>query len=70
MKLEDRKGTDVILSRFVITHHENGALEVAGPIDNLEYALAVLDNAKDAIRNRHSRRGDSLIIPSKDVEIP
>ncbi len=68
-KVEDRKGTDRIVSRFVITCYENGAMQIEGPIDNYEYANAVLDNAKDAIRNRRSPKNTGLIIPHHDVTI-
>lgn len=66
-KLEDRKGCDRIVSRLVITHYENGALSVEGQITDKAYALAVLENAKDAIRN--NRSGERLVTPAKDVEI-
>ena len=66
-KMEDRKGTDRIVSRIVITHYENGALSVEGQISDKAYALAVLENAKDAVRN--NRSGERLVTPAKDVEI-
>jgi hypothetical protein len=44
-------------------------MQIEGPIDNYEYANAVLDNAKDAIRNRRSPKNTGLIIPHHDVTI-
>jgi len=68
-KLEDRKGTGAVVSRYVITHYDNGALQIEGQIEKKEYTLAVLENAKDAVRN-HRRPGNvDLIIPGKDVSI-
>ena len=66
-KIEDRKGVDRVVSKFVITHYENGALSVEGQISDKAYAIAVLNNAIDAIRN--NRSGERLVTPSKDVEI-
>jgi hypothetical protein len=59
---------DAPVSRLEIVCRRNGALSVAGSIDNLEYALAMLDNAKDALRNHHSRR--AIVIPANDVALP
>ena len=68
-KIGDRKGTDGVVARFTITCHENGAMSVEGPIDNYEYAMAVLENAKDAIRNRRTAK-DRVVVPHYDVELP
>ena len=59
---------DAPIARLEITCRRNGALSVAGDISDLAYALAMLDNAKDALRNHHARR--ALIIPSRDVALP
>ena len=66
-KLEDRKGVDRVVSRFTITHYENGALSVEGQISDKAYAVAVLQNAIDAIRN--NRSGERLVTPGKDVSV-
>lgn len=49
--------------------HASGALSVEGPIENQEWALAVLANAADAIRNYHGKKQGEIIVPSKDVSI-
>lgn len=59
-----------VQARFVITCWEDGALSVEGPIDDKVYALAVLDNAKDAIRNHKDPRMVDVVVPSRDVEVP
>lgn len=56
---------DAPIARIEITCRRNGALSVGGDINNLEYALAILDNAKDALRNHHSRR--PIVVPGKDT---
>ena len=65
---------DAPVARIEITCRRNGAMSVAGSIDNLQYALAVLDNARDAINQMHARRrasngNGSVIIPSMDVAL-
>ena len=59
---------DAPLARLEITCRRSGALSVAGDISDLAYALAMLDNAKDALRNHHARR--PLIVPPRDVALP
>ena len=67
-KMADRKGLQGrVVSRFVITHYEDGSLSVEGQITDKAYALAVLANAADAVRG--NRSGERLVTPSKDVEI-
>lgn len=65
---------DAPIARIEITCRRNGAMSVAGSIDNLQYALAVLDNARDAINQMHARRRASnghgnIIVPSGDVAL-
>ena len=60
---------ETIATELRITLHASGALSVSGPIDNLEWALAVLENARDAVMGYHSRKA-ALMIPAKDVRIP
>ena len=60
---------DAPIARIEITCRRNGALSVAGSIDDQAYALAILDNAKDAIRGYHARKGQPLIVPSRDVSL-
>jgi hypothetical protein len=61
---------DAPVARLEITCRRNGALSVAGSIDDLAYALAILDNAKDALRGFHARKGAPLIVPARDVTLP
>ena len=58
---------DAPIARLEIVCRRNGALSVGGDINNLAYALAMLDNARDALRNHHARR--PIIIPGKDTSI-
>lgn len=49
----------------------NGAMSVAGDINNLVYALAMLDQAKDTLRRHHMRlaAGKVLITPPEDTPL-
>ena len=69
-RIASSTGTDNIQARFVITIHENGALSVEGPIDDKLFALAVMENAKDAIRNHRDPRQVDIVIPGKDISLP
>lgn len=53
--------------KITITVAASGALLVEGPLDEREWMLAVLENAKDAVRNH--RRPSPIIIPTKDVSL-
>lgn len=55
-------------ARLVITVREDGAMSVEGPISEQAWCLAVLENAKDAVRNHHSLR--AVVVPSADVTVP
>lgn len=60
---------DKVQAQFKITIWDNGALSVEGPIDDKMFALAVLENAKDAVRNHRSPNMVDIIIPQKDVSL-
>lgn len=66
---ENSHGAQEIVMELRVRVHASGALSVLGPIEHKEYALALLENAKDAIRNHHARRAGNLIVPSEDVSI-
>lgn len=59
---------DAIITVLKIAVRRNGSLSVEGSIDDERYALALLDHAKDAVRNHHVRRS-ALIIPAHDVAL-
>jgi hypothetical protein len=59
---------DAPIARLEIVARRNGALSVGGDIGDLSYALALLGNAADALRNHHARR--ALIVPARDVSLP
>jgi ArsR family metal-binding transcriptional regulator len=54
---------------LTVSIHASGALSVSGHIENKEWAIAMLENAKDAIRSYHAKKDGEIIVPSKDVSI-
>lgn len=58
-----------LFAALTIKVHASGALSVEGPIENKEWAIAVLENAKDAIRGYHDKKKGEIIVPAKDVSI-
>lgn len=62
---------DATVFTIQIRVRRNGAMSVGGDINDLAYALTVLEAAKDSLKGFHARRtiagGSDLIIPSKDT---
>lgn len=50
--------------QLTITLHASGALSVSGPVADEALCVALLDNAREAIKRQHSK---ALIIPANDV---
>ena len=61
--------SDRVNARLVITVFEGGAMSVEGPIEQKAWALAVLEQAKQAVKDHHLRREGKLVVPAKDVTI-
>lgn len=59
---------DTIVAVLEIKCRRDGSMSVAGCIDNQLYALAMLDNAKDAVKRHHLRMnaGKQIITPHYD----
>ncbi len=64
---------DAPIARIEICCRRNGAMSVSGSIEDLQYALAVLDNARDAIKGFHARkranRNGGITVPTCDVAL-
>jgi hypothetical protein len=64
---------DAPIAKIEILCRRNGSLSVSGSIDDLHYSLAILDNARDAIKAFHRRRTTNghgaMIVPSCDVAL-
>lgn len=51
-----------------IAVRRNGSLSVIGCIDNLDFALKMCDEAKDAIRRHHARQV-KIIVPHNATDL-
>ena len=62
---------DAVIFKIEICVRRNGSMSTAGNIENMPYALAMLDNARDAIRSYHARKrtGSKLVVSSEDVDL-
>jgi hypothetical protein len=64
---------DDVVAVLELKVRRNGAMSVAGCINEEAYALAMLDNARDTIKRHNTQNklnaGASLIIPSYDTGI-
>lgn len=69
-KIADRFANgDKIQAQFIIKIWDNGSLSIEGPIEDKIFALAVLENAKDAVKNHRRPDMVDIFIPSKDVSL-
>lgn len=64
---------DDVVAVLELKVRRNGAMSVAGCINEEAYALAMLDNARDTIKRHNAKQkingGASLIIPAHDTGI-
>jgi hypothetical protein len=63
---------DAVVAFIAIKVRRNGAMSVEGCIDEEAYALAMIDTARDTIRNHNQRKrinGGGLIIPAHDTAL-
>lgn len=64
---------DTIVAYLKISVRRNGSMSTEGCIDQEAYALAMLDNARDAIKNHNARKklndGKRLITPHYDTPL-
>ena len=63
---------DAPIAQIHILVRRNGSMSTGGDIGDLHYALAMLDHAKDAVRQYHSRMtsGKHAYVPALDIELP
>lgn len=62
---------DDVITFLELKVRKNGAMSIAGCIDHTEYAIAMLDNARDTIKRRGAQKriqeGKAAIIPQQDT---
>ena len=62
---------DSVIAFIELKFRKNGSLSTGGTIYNLPYALAILSNAAQSVRDYHNRleAGRSILTPSYDVTL-
>ncbi len=58
---------DQIVAVLELKLRRDGAMSIAGSIDDEAFALKMLDAAKDSVRNYHQRNRSRLIVPNYDM---
>lgn len=60
-----------IVAFLKISIRRNGSMSTEGNIGDLKFALAMLDHAKDAVRQHHARieSGKRVIVPAHDTPL-
>lgn len=68
--LEEMHG-DTVVARITICMARSGMMKVEGSITDHEFALHMLDTARDVVNNYHGRavRSDGLIVPANDTSL-
>ena len=61
------------VARITVTCWEDGSMSTEGHIEDLTYAIAMLQNAIDAVRDHHRRKGagpvPKLLTPHYDTPL-
>lgn len=67
----DEIASDAPIARIEIVLYGSGMVRVEGQITDKEFALKMLDVARDTVLNYHARRklehGDTVIVPGCDT---
>ena len=55
---------DIPVAQLQITNYKSGAMSVAGSIQDENFALSMIDAARDSVRSHHLRQRGHLLIPA------
>ena len=67
--LDDLHG-DTVVARITISMGRSGMMKVEGSITDYEFALHMLDTARDVVNNYHKRAdANSIIVPAYDTSL-
>jgi hypothetical protein len=58
---------DDVLATIVVRVHRSGAMSVAGDIHEEQFALSMIDAARDSVRSHHLRKKGEIIIPAHET---
>ncbi len=53
-----------VMARLVVTVYRSGAMSVAGDIHDENFALSMIDAARDSVKSHHLRQKGRLLIPA------
>lgn len=72
LSLDDVHGATTVC-KIVVTMDRAGNMKVEGSITDEEFAILMLDTARDVVRNYHMRRrlgqGPQLMVPAHDTAL-
>jgi hypothetical protein len=61
---------DTVVAKITISMARSGMMKVEGSITDYEFALHMLDTARDVVNNYHGRATkDSIIVPAYDTSL-
>jgi hypothetical protein len=60
---------DDIVAEVRLQLRRNGAMSVAGAVMDKEFALQMIDAARDAVLSFHSRQPQSILVPDSGVKV-
>ena len=61
---------EVLNAKVVIKLHQNGAVSIEGPTNDIDLCLILVETAKDALlASKKNRTKTGLIVPSYDVGV-
>ena len=69
--LDDLHG-DTVVARITISMARSGMMKVEGSITDYEFALHMLDTARDVVKNYHGRAAKAenpIIVPAYDTSL-
>lgn len=68
--LDDLHG-DTVVARITVSMGRSGMMKVEGSITDYEFALHMLDTARDVVTNYHGRavKDGGLIVPANDTAL-
>lgn len=62
--MSNQERDDDVMAQITVTVHRSGAMSVAGDIHDEQFALTMIDAARDSVRSHHLRKHGELIIPA------
>lgn len=58
-----------VMAQVTITVYRSGAMAVSGDIHDQNFALSLIDAARDSVKSHHLRKHGELIIPAGSARV-